>query len=82
MNICLEIPAQADARQKLSSNHIQSLARTYDLATDPVRIEDVSGGCLYQNGLAANKGLSRANQVTFDIVDHTNRVVARLCTCR
>ena len=82
MNICLDTPALADLSQTLSKNQIRSLARTYDRAADPIRVEDPSGGCLYQNRPATQKKLLQKHPVTFDIIDHTNRVIAHLRTCR
>jgi len=80
MSICLETPALADASQTLSEHQVRSLARTYDRAADPVRIEDTAGVCLYQNGQAARRGPGLEHHVTFDIIDHTNRVIAHLHT--
>ena len=82
MNICLETPASADSSRTLSENQIRSLARTYDRVADPIRVEDPSGGCIYQNRPAAQRGLPSKHHVTFDIIDHTNRVVALLRTCQ
>lgn len=82
MNICLETPAPAKASRTLSENHIRSLAQTYDRAADPIRVEDPSGGCIYQNRPAAQQELSHRRHATFDIIDHTDRVVAHLRTCR
>ena len=82
MNICLETSELADPLHTLSDHQIRSLARTYDQVADPIRVEDRTGGCLYQNDPAAQRGCSLSNHVTFDIIDHTNRVVAHLRICR
>jgi len=82
MNICIETPALADASHTLSEHQIRSLARTYDRVADPIRVEDTSGSCLYQNRPAARRGSGLDAHVTFDIIDHANRVVAHLHTCR
>ena len=82
MNICLETPALAGTSRTLSENQIRSLARTYDRVVVPIRVEDASGVCIYQNPPAAHRELTLKHHVTFDIIDHANRVIARLHTCR
>ena len=65
----------------LSEDQLRNLARTFDRSALPVWVEDPAGACLYSNraaGGAAGPDCSPA----FDILDHSNRVVARLRTVR
>lgn len=70
-----------DAPRVLSEDQLRNLARTFDRAALPVWVDDPAGGCLYSNRAAGSAGGPKSS-ASFDILDHSNRVVARLRTVR
>ena len=70
-----------DSPRILSEDQLRNLARTFDRSVSPVWVEDPAGGCLYSNR-AAGSDAGPESSAAFDILDHSNRVVARLRTAR
>ena len=81
MSIGLETPARPRASHRISETQRLALARTYDSVASPVWIEDMSGACVYQNSSAAMGDWPSESPMTcFEVLDHHDRVVARLGT--
>lgn len=81
MSIGLEIPARPKTSRRISESQTLALARTYDSVSSPVWIEDLGGVCIYQNSSAeAGDWPSDSPMACFEVLDHQDRVVARLGT--
>jgi len=63
-----------------SNTHLACLARTYDRATVPVWIYDLSARCIYENRSARGVRADAVSRLLFEIVDSRNRVVGHLAT--
>ncbi|MBP7937334.1 MAG: hypothetical protein KA354_22035 [Phycisphaerae bacterium] len=81
MSIGLDTPSRLKMSRHLSETQLLALARTYDTASSPIWIEDMSGACVYQNVCAETGDWpSEAPLACFEVFDHLGRVVARLGT--
>ena len=72
----------AEPATGLSAEQLASLAGTYDTVATPVWICDLRDRCLYRNPPARGVPVEARPELTFDILDHRSRVVARLATTR
>ncbi len=61
------------------SARIARLAETFRHATRPVWIHDTTGFCVYANDMAKTCE-PRPDALTFDLVDHTGRLLGRIKT--
>ena len=79
----LDIALNDTPSPALSDQHLHGLARTFDRAVDPVWIEDARGFRLYANPSAGTDGVAEPASLSFEILDHDDRVLGRLRTaCR
>ena len=80
MKLGVETTVLARKPQPLSTDHLGALAKTYDHVDDPVWVENLTGECLYQNHSARKLDGQNPPPTTFDILDHSGHIVARLMT--
>ena len=66
----------------LSDQQLRGLASTFDRVAAPVWVEDPHGTRLYANRAAGTDGSAEPTTLSFEILDHDDRVVGRLKTPR
>ncbi len=72
------LPARDQAAPQMSREDLDSLIRTFDRASGPVWIHDLSARCLYQNNAALRTDADRSRATAIDILDHRNRPVGQI----
>ncbi len=71
----MDVPSRS-----LSDQQLRNLASTFDRVAEPVWVEDPRGSRLYANRAAGTDGAAEPTSLSFEILDHDNRVVGRLKT--
>jgi hypothetical protein len=65
-----------------SADHLDSLAKTFDDADQPVWIHDVWARCIYRNPRAVNCYTGDQQTQIFDLLNHEGEVIGYMTTCR
>ena len=80
MACLVDDPAVCRRSSVVLEHHLAALARTYDYVSRPIWVYDLSARCVYRNPSARRVPLDPASRLSFEITDHTGRLMGHLTT--
>ena len=78
MASAVAIPVSTDPPPVLTTEHIDSIAQTYDDSGQPVWVHDLWMRCVYRNRRSMEAFSGDSETLVSEIVDHAGRVVGHL----